>query len=47
MPIILLTGFGNMMQAAGEKPPGVDLVLAKPVTIAGLQSALASVVAPR
>jgi CheY-like chemotaxis protein len=47
MPIILLTGFGNMMQAAGEKPPGVDLVLAKPVTIAGLQSALASVVAAR
>ncbi len=47
MPVILLTGFGNMMQAAGEKPAGVDLVLAKPVTIAGLQSALASVVASR
>ena len=47
MPVILLTGFGNMMQAAGEKPPGVDLVLAKPVTIAGLQSALASVMAAR
>ena len=47
MPVILLTGFGNMMQASGEKPLGVDLVLAKPVTIAGLQSALASVVASR
>ena len=45
IPVILLTGFGNMMQASGERPPGVDLVLAKPVTIAGLQSALASVVA--
>ena len=47
LPVILLTGFGNMMQATGEKPCGVDLVLAKPVTIAGLQSALASVVASR
>jgi nitrogen fixation negative regulator NifL len=47
IPVILLTGFGNMMQASGEKPPGVDLVLAKPVTIAGLQSALADVVASR
>ena len=47
IPVILLTGFGNMMQASGERPPGVDLVLAKPVTIAGLQSALADVVAAR
>jgi CheY-like chemotaxis protein len=43
VPVILLTGFGSMMQAAGEKPPGVDLVLGKPVTIAGLRSALAQV----
>jgi CheY-like chemotaxis protein len=47
MPVILLTGFGSMMQAAGETPPGIDLVLGKPVTIAGLQSALARVMAPR
>ena len=47
IPVILLTGFGSMMQAAGEKPPGVDLVLGKPVTIAGLRSALARVVPPR
>jgi CheY-like chemotaxis protein len=47
MPVILLTGFGSMMQAAGEEPPGVNLVLGKPVTIAGLRSALAKVVAPR
>jgi nitrogen fixation negative regulator NifL len=44
LPVILLTGFGNMMQAAGETPPGIDLVLGKPVTIAGLRSALAQVV---
>jgi len=47
LPVILLTGFGNMMQATGEKPPGIDLVLAKPVTIAGLRSALAQVVKSR
>ena len=32
LPVILLTGFGDMMNAAGELPPGVDLVLAKPIT---------------
>jgi nitrogen fixation negative regulator NifL len=47
LPVILLTGFGNMMQAAGETPPGVDLVLGKPVTIAGLRSALVKVVKSR
>jgi nitrogen fixation negative regulator NifL len=44
-PIILLTGFGSMMQAAGEQPPGVDLVVSKPVTILGLREAVAKVVA--
>ncbi len=44
-PIILLTGFGSMMQAAGEQPPGVDLVVGKPVTILGLREAVAKVVA--
>ncbi|MGO9243389.1 MAG: PAS domain S-box protein [Verrucomicrobiia bacterium] len=47
LPVILLTGFGNMMQATGETPPGIDLVLGKPVTIAGLRSALAQVVKSR
>ena len=44
-PIILLTGFGSIMQASGEMPSGIDLILAKPVTIAALRSALAKVVA--
>ena len=44
-PVILLTGFGSMMQAAGEQPPGVDLVVGKPVTILGLREAVAKVVA--
>jgi nitrogen fixation negative regulator NifL len=46
-PIILLTGFGSIMQASGEIPSGIDLVLAKPVTIAALRSALGKVVAAR
>ena len=46
-PTILLTGFGSIMQASGETPPGIDLVLAKPVTIAALRSALAKVVPAR
>jgi CheY-like chemotaxis protein len=46
IPIILFTGFGSMIQASGEPPSGVDLVLSKPVTIAGLRTALAKVIAP-
>ncbi|HEX3246191.1 MAG TPA: ATP-binding protein [Chloroflexota bacterium] len=43
MPIILLTGFGDMMLAQGEKPEGIDVVLTKPVTLAMLRLALARV----
>lgn len=41
VPVLLLTGFGDLMAATGEKPKGVDLVMSKPFTMAGLQSALA------
>jgi len=44
-PTILLTGFGSMMQAAGEQPTDIDLVVGKPVTILGLREAIAKVVA--
>ncbi len=44
LPVVLLTGFGDMMKAAGEMPPGIDLILGKPLTIAGLRAALARVV---
>ena len=40
-PIILLTGFGELMEAAGEEPRGVDLIVGKPVTIAMLREAIA------
>ena len=41
VPVILLTGFGDIMAAAGEKPDGVDFVMSKPFTMAGLQNMLA------
>jgi signal transduction histidine kinase len=39
MPVILLTGFGEEMQAGGL-PPGVDLVLGKPVSQADLRQGI-------
>ena len=45
-PVIMLTGFGKLMEAAGEKPWGVDLVLGKPVTMAGLRAGLARAFPP-
>ena len=40
VPIILLTGFGEEMQAAQNRPAGVDLVLGKPVSHADLRQAI-------
>jgi CheY-like chemotaxis protein len=45
-PVILLTGFGDIMMARDEKPPSVDLIVAKPVTVEGLREAIAQVTAP-
>jgi signal transduction histidine kinase len=42
-PIILLTGFGDLMAGAGEQPEGVDLVVSKPFTLATLRSAMSKV----
>ena len=39
-PVILLTGFGDEMLAAGGLPSGVDLVLGKPVSHADLRKAI-------
>jgi CheY-like chemotaxis protein len=43
IPVILLTGFGDLMNAEGEKPTGVDAVVSKPFTMASLRTALADV----
>ena len=39
-PVILLTGFGDLMSGAGEKPEGVDLVVSKPFTLNSLRKAM-------
>ena len=41
VPVVLITGFGDIMAATGDKPEGVDIVMSKPFTMAGLQSTLA------
>jgi signal transduction histidine kinase len=45
-PVILLTGFGEMMRSAGEQPPSVDLVVPKPVSLNGLRKAMARALDP-
>jgi CheY-like chemotaxis protein len=42
-PVILLTGFGDLMSGAGEKPAGVDLVVSKPFTMNTLRTAIAKI----
>jgi FixJ family two-component response regulator len=42
-PVIMLTGFGDIMSAIGEKPAGADLVLSKPVTLDNLRRGIAAV----
>lgn len=44
MPVIMLTGFGDMAGAKGKNPPNVDLVLGKPFTQEDIRSAIAKVV---
>ncbi len=43
VPVVLLTGFGDLMNAEGERPPGVDAVVAKPFTMSSLRNAVAEV----
>jgi signal transduction histidine kinase/CheY-like chemotaxis protein len=44
LPIIMLTGFGDMMSTLGEMPESVDWVISKPVTLQKFREALAEVV---
>ncbi len=44
IPIIMVTGFGEIMRAAGECPRGVEEVLGKPITRNELAVAMAKVV---
>ncbi len=43
-PVIMLTGWGDQMNAAGARPEGVDLILSKPITLTALVDAVGAVV---
>jgi len=43
LPIILMTGFGDLMKVAGELPPHISAILSKPITQESLREALAKV----
>jgi len=47
IPVIMLTGFGDIMKAAGEHPAGVDVVLSKPVSLAVLRETVLRLVGGR
>jgi PAS domain S-box-containing protein len=40
VPILMLTGFGDFMNAAEERPEAVDVVVSKPVTIGALRAGM-------
>ena len=40
-PVMMLTGFGDMMNAAGERPGNVDCVLGKPASMIELRQGIA------
>ena len=42
LPILMLTGFGELMTTSGTVPPGVTKVVNKPVTMEALRSAIAA-----
>jgi CheY-like chemotaxis protein len=44
-PVLLLTGFGELMADRGERPEGVDLIVSKPVTLSTLRDAMAKLIA--
>ncbi len=43
MPVIMLTGFGELMKSRGEKPEGVSALLSKPLAMDELRQAMAEI----
>ena len=43
LPVILMTGFGDIMHSANEMPPHISTILSKPLTQASLRAALTKV----
>ncbi len=44
-PVLLLTGFGELMADQGERPEGVDMIVSKPLTLETLREAMAKLIA--
>jgi signal transduction histidine kinase/CheY-like chemotaxis protein len=44
LPIIMLTGLGDLMHELDERPPGVQIVIAKPVTLSTFRDAISEAV---
>jgi signal transduction histidine kinase/CheY-like chemotaxis protein len=44
VPVIMVTGFGDLMNQHDERPVGIDLVVSKPVTLGALRTAIAQVI---
>ncbi|HMI31999.1 MAG TPA: ATP-binding protein, partial [Candidatus Limnocylindrales bacterium] len=44
-PVMLLTGFGELMADHGERPEGVDLIVSKPITLDALRNAMTKLMA--
>ncbi len=40
-PVVLLTGFGDLMEEGGDRLPGVDVIVSKPFTFSTLRTAIA------
>ena len=47
IPVVMLTGFGDIMKQEGDHPPGVHTVLSKPITLLWLACFSTSVPLPR
>ena len=43
LPVILMSGFGDLMKVAGELPPHISVILSKPITQTSMREALAKV----
>jgi signal transduction histidine kinase len=46
IPVVLLTGFGDEMQASGQVPAEIDVVVSKPVSQSDLRRAITKAVSP-
>lgn len=46
-PIIMVTGFGELMKVKGEHPKSIDIILSKPLTLTAWRDALAKVFSRR